>query len=72
MTDHEKKVSEPGFWTPGMLAFVLGDGVHQIFRETVYVDQHEQPTPETKNKFKLTMSNGDSFWVTITEAERVQ
>lgn len=54
-------------WTPGMIAFVLGDGVHQVFRETVYVDQNEQPTPATKNKFKLTMSNGDSFWVTITE-----
>ena len=65
--EFRQKVTNPGFWTPGMLAHVLAGGVHHVFRETVEVDKHETPTPETKNRFKLTMSNGDSLWVTVTE-----
>jgi hypothetical protein len=64
--EHARKVSEAGYWSPGMLAYVLGGGVHQLFRETVYVNKDVVPTPETKHRFKLTMSNGDSFWVDVS------
>lgn len=63
--ESDLKVTDKGFWTPAMLALVLSDGCHQVFRETVLVNQHEIPTPATTNRFKLTMSNGDSFWVTV-------
>jgi hypothetical protein len=49
-----------------MISVVLADGVHQVFRETVLVNQHETPTHETQHRFKLTMANGDTFWVTVT------
>ncbi len=59
-----------GYWTPAMVSLVLGDGVHHVFRETVFVNKHETPTPATTHKFKLTMSNGDTFWVTVTPEDK--
>ncbi len=58
----------PGYWTPAMITWVLSEGVHQTFRETVVVNKHETPTPATTDRFKLTMSNGDEFWVVVHPA----
>jgi len=52
-----------GAWNEVRIAGVLEGGLHQIFRETVYVESH-------RDYLLLTMSNGDSFRIIVEDRSK--